>query len=192
MAAGALAAGGVVALCVSRARRLDRLHVRMDAARAGLALALERRWQAAAQVPDAGVRAAVRAARTAGRDREVAENALSRALAGLAGAELEGAGLDRTGLDRAGLDGGPGPDEGPGPVGAELLEAGQLLALARRVYNDAVRDTLALRARRLVRWLHLAGTAPMPAYFEIADGPDVTDAAVARTRERQVASPGLT
>jgi len=41
--------------------------------------------------------------------------------------------------------------------------------LARRVHNDAVRDTLGLRSQRLVRWLRLAGTAPMPAYFEIAD-----------------------
>ncbi len=38
-----------------------------------------------------------------------------------------------------------------------------------RVHNDAVRDTLALRSRRLVRWLRLAGRTPIPAYFEIAD-----------------------
>jgi len=44
-----------------------------------------------------------------------------------------------------------------------------LLALARRVHNDAVRDTLGLRSRRLVRRLHLAGRAPLPRYFEIAD-----------------------
>jgi hypothetical protein len=51
----------------------------------------------------------------------------------------------------------------------ELVDAEQLVILARRVHNDAVRDTLGLRSRRLVRWLHLAGTAPLPAYFEIAD-----------------------
>jgi hypothetical protein len=39
------------------------------------------------------------------------------------------------------------------------------------VHNDAVRDTLDLRSRRLVRGLRLAGTAPAPAYFEIADPP---------------------
>jgi hypothetical protein len=49
------------------------------------------------------------------------------------------------------------------------VDAEQLLALARRVHNDAVRDTRELRSRRLVRLLHLAGTAPMPEYFEIAD-----------------------
>ena len=54
-------------------------------------------------------------------------------------------------------------------VRAALVDAEQLLVLARRVHNDAVRDTLGLRSHRLVRWLRLAGTAPMPAYFEIAD-----------------------
>jgi hypothetical protein len=76
---------------------------------------------------------------------EVAENALTRRLAA---------------LDRRAL---------PVTLAAELAEAEQLVLLARRVHNDAVRDTLDLRSRRLVRWLRLAGTAPVPAYFEIAD-----------------------
>jgi hypothetical protein len=78
-------------------------------------------------------------------DSEAAANALGRALAR---------------VDRAAL---------PPDLRAALTDAEQLLVLARRVYNDAVRDTLGLRSRRLVRWLRLAGTAPMPAYFEIAD-----------------------
>ncbi len=78
-------------------------------------------------------------------DPEVAANALGRALAR----------VDRTAL--------------PPDVRTALADAEQLLVLARRVHNDAVRDTLGLRSRRLVRWLRLAGTAPMPAYFEIAD-----------------------
>jgi 8-oxo-dGTP pyrophosphatase MutT (NUDIX family) len=41
--------------------------------------------------------------------------------------------------------------------------------LARRFHNDAVRDTVALRERPLVRALHLGGTAPMPTYFEIVE-----------------------
>ncbi|SLJ81952.1 hydrolase, nudix family protein [Mycobacteroides abscessus subsp. abscessus] len=43
------------------------------------------------------------------------------------------------------------------------------MLIARRFHNDAVRDTLALRTRRPVRWLHLGGTAPLPTYFEIAE-----------------------
>jgi hypothetical protein len=73
------------------------------------------------------------------------ENALGRLLAG---------------IDRGRL---------PGPVRAELGEAEQRLVVARSVHNDAVRDNLGLRSRRLVRWFRLAGTAPLPTYFEIAD-----------------------
>ncbi|MGI9004240.1 MAG: NUDIX hydrolase [Pseudonocardia sp.] len=166
---GVLVLVGVTVWCVARVRRLDRLHVRIDAARSGLESALERRTGAALAVatalegagrtepvrPDV-LRAAVAgacAARAAGPDREAAENALGRRLAA---------------LDRAVL---------PAAVLEELVEAEQLLILARRVHNDAVRDTLGLRSRRLVRWLHLAGTAPLPAYFEIAEA----DAAVITT-----------
>ena len=63
------------------------------------------------------------------------------------------------------------PGRPPADVRAALVDAEQLLVLARRVHNDAVRDTLGLRSHRLVRWLRLAGTAPMPTYFEIADPP---------------------
>ncbi|MGA8546733.1 MAG: NUDIX hydrolase, partial [Mycobacterium sp.] len=52
---------------------------------------------------------------------------------------------------------------------AELADAEARVLLARRFHNDAVRDTLALRERRLVRLLHLGGTASLPSYFEIAE-----------------------
>src|SRR4029077_17058931 len=52
---------------------------------------------------------------------------------------------------------------------AELADAEARVLLARRFHNDAVRDTLALRERRLVRWLRLGGTAPLPTYFEIVE-----------------------
>jgi hypothetical protein len=169
-----LALVGFAALIGSRVRRLDRLHVRTDAARAGLESACERRATAAlavagvlAAVPAErdraeGLRAAVartRAAGVTGGDREGAENVLGRELAAVPRRVL------------------------PGAVLEELVDAEQLLVLARRVHNDAVRDTRDLRSRRLVRWLHLAGTAPMPAYFEIADpDPGVTTAAPVRGR----------
>ncbi|TQM04170.1 NUDIX hydrolase [Pseudonocardia kunmingensis] len=160
---------GVVTLVATRIRRLDRLHVRTDAARDGLEAALERRAAAAVAVAavlrrdraDAVTRAvaATRQARATGTDREAAENLLGRALAA----------LDRSRLPDAVLE--------------ELVDAEQLVVLARRVHNDAVRDTRGLRSRRLVRWLHLAGTAPMPEYFEIADAEaGVTTAAPVRRR----------
>jgi hypothetical protein len=161
-----LAVATVVA--VVRARRLDRLHRRTDAARAGLADALERRAAVAVRVADvlpaaAGLRAAAHDSlttchdglRSAGADLdpcEVAENALTRGLAV---------------VDRGAL---------PAALAGELVDAEQLVLLARRVHNDAVRDTLDLRSRRLVRWLRLAGTAPVPAYFEIADPQQRRDA----------------
>jgi hypothetical protein len=160
----------VVVLCVARSRRLDRLHQRTDAARVGLESALARRSSVAVAVaetlgaaraaPGSPVAALGLAARAAGagmvRDlprewdqgveaRELVENALSRALAA---------------IDRELL---------PTPLFADLVDAEQLVVLARRVHNDAVRDTRGLRSRRLVRWLRLYGTAPLPEYFEIAD-----------------------
>jgi hypothetical protein len=160
----------VTVLCVARSRRLDRLHRRTDAARVGLERSLARRAEVAIRVaavldaPDAGPgsvpTALGEAARAAGggivrglprrsedgiEAREIVENALSRALGA---------------VDRSRLD----PD-----LRAELADAERLVVLARRVHNDAVRDTLGLRSRRLVRWLRLHGTAPLPGYFEIAE-----------------------
>ena len=140
---------------VTTANRLDRLHIRMDAAWAGLDAALARRavvTRAAAAAsclpPDccAKLRSCADAAERAARfEREAAESELSRMLSE---------------LDRSAL---------PAPLAEELSDATQRVMLARRVHNDAVRDTKALRARRQVRWLRLAGTAPMPEYFEIAE-----------------------
>lgn len=146
----------VTVLCAARSRRLDRLHVRVDGASAGLDDALARRAAVALDVAALPGRSAAplrAAAERAGRvgsgaatgEREGAENALTRQL---------------TAVDRTGL---------PTALHAELIDAEQLVILARRVHSDAVRDTLVLRSRRLVRWLRLYGTAPMPQYFEIAD-----------------------
>lgn len=168
----------VTVLTVARIGRLDRLHRRTDAARAALVSALERRASAALGVAavlettgadPAPLRSAVLASRVAGvggGDRETAENALGRALAT----------TDRSGLPSAVLE--------------ELVDAEQLVILARRVHNDAVRDTLGLRSRRLVRWLRVAGTAPLPEYFEIVDAePGVTTAASRPVRAAPVAPP---
>jgi 8-oxo-dGTP pyrophosphatase MutT (NUDIX family) len=148
---------GTVALL--RATRLDRLHVRTDAARAALIAALDRRAvvtrlvAASPAVPPDTARRLRRYADAAEfapsayglPDREAAENDLTKALQE----------LDRHALDR--------------DLAAELSDADQRMVIARRVHTDAVRDTQALRGRRLVRWLRLAGTARPPRFFEIAD-----------------------
>jgi 8-oxo-dGTP pyrophosphatase MutT (NUDIX family) len=61
------------------------------------------------------------------------------------------------------------PASVPTALVAELADAEARVLLARRFHNDAVRDTLALRERPLVRALRLGGTAPLPTYFEIAE-----------------------
>lgn len=147
----ALLLGG---LLVATANRLDRLHVRTDAGWAALDAALARRAVVARVLASAGtpmplaarVRVAADDAESAGRqDREEAENELTRLLAR---------------LDREAL---------PDGLVRELADANYRVMIARRVHNDAVRDTLALRRRRKVRYFRLAGSAPAPEYFEIAE-----------------------
>ncbi len=153
-AAGALGA-------MRAATRLDRLHVRTDAAWAALDAALRRRalmvgglnGAAAMDCPaDVAFQAGVQVAFQVGAHvpREDMENEVGRVLAV----------LDHTGLDAV--------------CAGQLADAQQRVVIARRVYNDAVRDTLALRSRRTVRWLRLAGRAPLPRYFEIVE-PALTD-----------------
>jgi len=138
---------GAAAGAMRAATRLDRLHVRTDAAWAALDAALYRRAVVASGLHGyAGLLRAAHAALVAGPSaREELENELGRALSM---------------LDRGGLE--------PASAG-RLADAEQAVVIARRVYNDAVRDTLALRSRRMVRWLRLAGTAPLPRYFEIVE-----------------------
>jgi hypothetical protein len=61
------------------------------------------------------------------------------------------------------------------PAELQLAEAGDAdvrVGLARRFYNDAVRDTRSLRAQRLARVFKLHGRRPLPRYFDIDDGQD--------------------
>ncbi|MGJ6124834.1 NUDIX domain-containing protein [Mycolicibacterium sp. Y3] len=152
------------------ANRLDRLHVRYDLSWQALDAALARRAVVARAVAvDAyggapeGQRlaaladAAERAPRTS---REAAENELSAALEAVAPSAL------------------------PVALVAELADAEARVLLARRFHNDAVRDTLALRDRPMVRLLHLGGTAALPNYFEIAEraGPAARDVGLVSRR----------
>jgi 8-oxo-dGTP pyrophosphatase MutT (NUDIX family) len=139
------------------ANRLDRLHVRYDLSWQALDAALARRAVVARAVAasafggpaDAEARQLVARADAAEaasrRAREACENDLSAALAL---------------VDPAAV---------PAGLIAELADAEARMVLARRFHNDAVRDTLALRERGLVRLFRLAGTAALPSYFEIAE-----------------------
>ncbi len=151
--AAVLLVGGVWAF--QTAHRLDRLHVRYDLSWQALDGILARRAVVVRAVATdaygngaSGRRLAALAdtAECAPRNaREAAENELSTALAAVDPASL------------------------PVALVAEMADAEARMLLGRRFHNDAVRDTLALRERPLVRWLRLGGTAAMPTYFEIAE-----------------------
>jgi hypothetical protein len=156
------------------AQRLDRLHARVETSAAALDGRLARRAGAVTAFANPGRLPAemsvdlLAAARLAadtdglGADREAAENRLSRALQAAV-----------TGFPQAFALGADDPEL------AGLLGAVTKAALARRFYNDAVRDSRALRGRRLPRWLHLAGRAKLPHYFEMDDMPLPLDRVVA-------------
>ncbi|MGH3430182.1 MAG: hypothetical protein ACRDQZ_21875 [Mycobacteriales bacterium] len=50
---------------------------------------------------------------------------------------------------------------------AEVITQNRRTEMARALYNDTVRDTFALRRKRLLRALRLAAHLPAPAYFDI-------------------------
>ena len=109
--------------------------------RAGLAEELARTYPAAVGEDRADYLAAFAAdaRRPVDGDRELAENALGRELRELP----------------ADLPGRPDRARGPTSTGTAIR-----VGLARRFYNDAVRDTRALRRSRLARLLRLHGRRP--------------------------------
>ncbi len=142
----------IVAVSASAtATRLNRMHIRTDLARASLEASLGRRAAVArATFPQlsglvANAEAIPVTARNTNR-RADAENELTRAIVKLAAEQPP---------ERA--------------LAIELSDVHTRVELARRLYNDAVTDTKALRSRPIVRALRLAGTAPDPGYFEMSD-----------------------
>ena len=148
---------GWVAFTLTRLRRLEgRVTRAWDVLDAALARRVELVAATARDRADqlgadrvAVVTGAVDAARRPpGGDREVAENALGRVVRELPGAACS----------------------------PELDDAGWRVGLARRFYNDAVRDTRALRRRPIARVLRLHARRPLPRFFDIDDGLDAVAA----------------
>lgn len=139
--------------------RLDRLHARVDAAQAALDAQLVRRaaaLQHLAEMPNSAMPAGAaeelaalaRSALTLPlTERQTVENQLGRVITELA-------------EQRQQL---------PPDAVHELSEAAARVLIARRFFNDAVRDTRTLRARRMPRLLHLAGRRELPLFFDIDD-----------------------
>lgn len=150
-----------------RATRIDRLHVRLETARAGLDAALVRRAAVALELAASRLldpatslllAAAAHEARIADADnREFAESDLTRALRAM----VDQPGFRDTLAHR--------PD---GPALLEELDAAVYkVTYARSFYNNAVTATRAARRALIPRLLHLAGRAPLPEFFEIDDAP---------------------
>ncbi|MBB1254749.1 hypothetical protein [Streptomyces alkaliterrae] len=149
------------------AGRLDRLHSRIDAARAALDAQLLRRASVAQELATSGVldpaasmvlhQAAHRARQAEEEEREVAESEFSQALRAVFADQAQVAAVREV----------PGGEESI----EELTAAVRRVPMARRFHNDAVRAARALRRHRKVRLFRLAGHAPSPQAFEMDDEP---------------------
>ncbi|RKS77723.1 hypothetical protein CLV35_1421 [Motilibacter peucedani] len=148
------------------AGRLDRLHGRVEGARAALDAQLVRRATVTLELAGSGLldpassvllADAAHSARVAGdAERELAESNLSQTLR---------AALDDDAVQAL------REEEGGDEVLADLAACAMRVRLARRFLNDAVRATGVVRAQRVVRWARLAGRAAAPAGFEMDDEP---------------------
>ena len=171
------------------AHRLDRLHIRTDLARASLAGLLERRHTVAAAVarylserdPDTAAQLthALSDARSHSPDAVAGIDPTPAPTRPRPGRGEAGRGDDapdaeqaenRLGVLLAGVD----LTTLPRDLADEIDDVTDRVSMARRFYNDAVRDTRALREKSLVRALRLAGRAQMPDYVELVDPPAAT------------------
>ncbi|HEX4977526.1 MAG TPA: hypothetical protein VFV40_06630 [Nocardioides sp.] len=149
------------------ASRLDRIHHRIEVARGSLDTWLLRRSGAALELATSGTLDPARslllvdaahAARAAGpEDLESAESDLSEALRAVLADPDEVAELRR--------------DPSVGPLLEELAADCRRVELSRRFHNDVVVSGRALRSRRRVRWLRLAGRAAPPEPIDLDDVP---------------------
>ncbi len=167
LVAAALVAIGLALWLTWTANRLDRIHHRIDVACAALDGQLLRRSGAALELAASDsldppsrllLLDAAHHARNAEPDEvEIAESVLSQSLRAVLGDE-EAVRLLRDDPDLA-------------PLVDELATSCARVELARRFHNDAVASALALRSRRRVRVLRLAGHAPQPRTVDLDDVP---------------------
>ena len=149
------------------ANRLDRLNARVEGSRSALDAQLVRRSAVTLELATASLldpatsvllADAAHEARDAPKDeRELAESNLSRALR---------AALDEPG-QIAEIEAQPGGAE----LVRDLAAACRRAVMARRFHNDTVTATRAVRNKRIVRWLRLAGRSSPPPSFEMDDEP---------------------
>jgi hypothetical protein len=141
-----------VAWCVWTATRLDRLHLLLEASRAGLRELLQQRAGVAIELASTGLEDPASAvllmdAAVAARDSDDDGPAQSRLTQVVQLLDL--------------------PSSDPLVVRMSTLE--RQASMARRIHNDIAARTIDLRGRRRVRWFRLAGRAPVPEMVEFDD-----------------------
>jgi hypothetical protein len=158
----------VVALYLNQtAGRLDRLHIKVDQARAALDEQLLRRSAVVSELATAAVldpaaslvlAEAAHEARAADPDRRArAQSDLTEALSVAFEDPAEVALLRE--------------DPATGELLDELAGSSRRVQLARQFLEDSVRACVRVRDRRTVRWLRLAGRAPWPRSETFSDEP---------------------
>ncbi len=185
-----------------RAGRIDRLHTRVDMARAALDVTLLRRSSVALELATSGLLdPATSLLLAAAVDGTRAGSGGPGGYGGTGSPPMSGGGLGgvvppettrprdlaESDLTRALRAAFSQPDfrssmsgkEGADELLAEVEEATHQVFLARKFYNDVVALTRDARRRPLARLLRLSGSAPAPVFFEmddslIADAPSAT------------------
>lgn len=146
--------------CVWTAGRLDRMHLRLETARASLDALIQARAALAAELAgrvrddasSAALLDAARQARDASTDtaRWPAQSELSRCLRRY-----------RADPSRS--------DACPDLLVRSLDDAARQLRMARRIHNDLAARTARLHAMRRIRWVRLAGHASTPSVIDFDD-----------------------
>jgi hypothetical protein len=170
-----------------RAGRLDRMHTRLEAARAALDVTLVRRSSVVLELASSGfldpatsllLADAAHEARGGG---GLASSELARtelAHTELAHTELAQSNLSRVlraAFAQPGVRASLAGQDGAADLLAELEAAAHQVLVARKFYNTAVAVTRDARRKPLVRLLRLAGNAELPEFFEMDDSLAVED-----------------
>ncbi|HEX4253655.1 MAG TPA: hypothetical protein VH089_01135 [Streptosporangiaceae bacterium] len=162
-----------------RAGRLDRMHTRLEAARAALDVTLVRRSSVVLELAASGFLDPATSVLLA----DAAHEARGGQGTDLAGQQLAQMELTQSNLSRAlraafaqpGFQDSLVDVDGAADLLAELEAAAHQVLVARKFYNTAVATTRDARRKPLVRLLRLAGHAPRPEFFEMDDSLAVED-----------------
>jgi hypothetical protein len=157
-----------------RAGRLDRMHTRLEAARAALDVTLVQRSSVVLELASSGFLDPATSVLLA----QAAHEARSGQGTDLAGQEQVQSNLSRAlraAFAQPGFRDSLDDVDGAADLLAELEAAAHQVLVARKFYNTAVAVTRDARRKPLVRLLRLAGHAERPEFFEMDDSLAVED-----------------